>query len=166
MPPTKIENLFSKTVTKSKTKAGYEALPQEEDAEDVLEDINDPLNLELVKRLKESKNRELKKMLEKDALNPLADVDPLRHKLLRAKELYPQLHKLEIPLDDRDIIKSPNLMSFVRMIVEDEQEYRGLEERDSEIGGVDEAMKDAFARNKAAHDRRREFEEKMLKRQK
>lgn len=80
-------------------------MPQEE-TEDVVEDINDPLNLDLVRRLKESKNRELKQMLEKDALNPLADVDPLRHKLLRAKELYPQLHKLEIPLDDRDILRN------------------------------------------------------------
>ncbi len=86
MPPTKIENLFTKTIKK---KGGYEALPQEEMDGEMVEDINDPLNLELVQKLKESKNAELKQMLDKDALNPLADVDPLRHKLLRAQEIYP-----------------------------------------------------------------------------
>ncbi len=56
-------------------------------------------------------------------------------------------------------------MRYVRMIVQAEQEFEGLEDRESE-GGVDEAMKDAFARNKQALIRRREFEEKMLRRQK
>lgn len=56
-------------------------------------------------------------MLDKDALNPLAGLDPLRHKLMRAKEVYPQLHSLVIPLDDRDILKNPELMQYVRRIV-------------------------------------------------
>ena len=46
-------------------------------------------------------------MLDRDALNPLANIDPLRHKLLRAKEIYPEIAETLIPLNDRDILKNP-----------------------------------------------------------
>lgn len=85
MPPIKSENLFKKPKS-AKNRREY---TQREETLMLLKqlyiDVNDPRNEMVIRMLKETKNEFLVKLLQQDSKNLLADDEPFRHKLLKAR---------------------------------------------------------------------------------
>jgi hypothetical protein len=67
-------------------------------------DVNDPRNERIIKFIKETKNEFLIHLLKEDSKNPLANVEPFRHKLMAARNKDPTLSKEQIPLLEKEII--------------------------------------------------------------
>lgn len=67
-------------------------------------DVNDPRNEKIIKLIKETKNEFLIHLLKEDSKNPLAGIEPFRHKLLMAKSKDPALQNEHIPLLEKEII--------------------------------------------------------------
>ncbi len=85
MPPIKSENLFKKPKS---AKLRHKLTDQEETLmllKQLYIDVNDPRNETIIRNLRETKNEFLVRLFHQDSRNLLADEEPFRHKLLKAR---------------------------------------------------------------------------------
>lgn len=73
--------------------------------------MNDPRNEMIIKNLRLTKNEFIKNLLERDSRNLLADEEPFRHKLLKARNKNLDLTNVFIPWLESEIIDK-NLSDF------------------------------------------------------
>ena len=85
MPPIKSENLFKKPKS---AKLRHKLTEEEETLmlwKQLYSDVNDPRNETIIRNLRETKNEFLVRLFHQDSRNLLADDEPFRHKLLKAR---------------------------------------------------------------------------------
>jgi len=75
--------------------------------------VNDPRNETIIKLLKETKNEFLAKLLYNDSKNLLADDEPFRHKLLKARNKDVTLANVFIPMLESELIDSSRTQFFL-----------------------------------------------------
>jgi hypothetical protein len=88
-------------------------------------DINDPRNSDILTKLKELKTRKLKDHLLRDSYFPLYDIESIRLRLLRLRQLNPDLAATSIPILIEEIYKHET--KFFKYINEHEMENFILE---------------------------------------
>jgi len=85
MPPVRAENLFKRQAVTKNRKEYTEEEQERMLMRELYIDVNDPRNEKIIRFLRETKNEFLKRLLEEDAKNPLHDMEPFRHKLIKAR---------------------------------------------------------------------------------
>lgn len=75
-------------------------------------DVNDPRYKSLIMAQKDN-NEHLKKLIEKDSLNPLHDLQPFRHIQLINQETHYELVGLDIPILEREVVNDPALSYLI-----------------------------------------------------
>jgi len=75
-------------------------------------DVNDPKYKSLIIAQKEN-NEHLKKLIEKDSLNPLYDLQPFRHIQLINQDTHYELVNLDIPLLEQEVVTDPELAYLI-----------------------------------------------------
>lgn len=75
-------------------------------------DLNDPRYQWIVKNHKEN-NEHLQKLIEKDSLNPLHDLEPFRHIQLINQETHFELVNVDIPILEQEVVNDPLLSYYI-----------------------------------------------------
>lgn len=101
-----------------KKSGDYKALNGQDSENDFYEnelllDVNDPRNYEIIEKMRNVRNRQMRKLLKNDVKFPLWDVPSLRHKLIKMKFTDPDLMQIDIPLREEMIANDPKLMKFL-----------------------------------------------------
>lgn len=81
-------------------------------------DVNDPRNEMVIRMLKETKNDFLVRLLYQDSRNLLADDEPFRHKLLKARNKDVDLANKFIPFLESELIDSSKSTLFLTKLEE------------------------------------------------
>ncbi len=76
-------------------------------------DVNDPRNEHVIRVLRETKNEFLVRLLFADSKNLLADTEPFRHKLLKARNKDVTLKDIFIPMLEAELIDSSRTQFFL-----------------------------------------------------
>lgn len=106
MPPVKSENIFKRP----KSGKNRREFSQQEETLMLLRqlyiDVNDPRNEHVIRVLRETKNEYLVRLLFSDSKNLLADSEPFRHKLLKARNKDVTLKDIFVPMLEAELIDS------------------------------------------------------------
>jgi len=113
MPPIKSIDLFKKPKSAKNRTEFSEKEEQMMLLRQLYIDVNDPRNEDVIRLLKETKNEYLVRLLTQDSRNMLADEEPFRHKLLKARNKDVTLANVFIPLLEAEIIDSSRTSFFL-----------------------------------------------------
>ena len=116
MPPLRSENIFKKPYEENFNHELTDKQREELFLQNFYIDINDPRNSEAIAIIREEKNEGLKRLLKEDLLNPLHEINPFRHQLLRAKLNNVDFADIEVPLLEKEIINNKDLIEKLELM--------------------------------------------------
>ena len=126
MPPkilTAADSVLSKQKKAEEEKALLET--QEQKAvfisKETLFDVDAPENDWKVALLKEHYNKYMQKLLKSDMLLPLHELEPARHKMLKYRDVLPELKGKIIPMLESEVMDQPQLANILKMLRQEKE---------------------------------------------
>jgi len=90
-------------------------------SKETLFDVDAPENDWKVSLLKEHYNKYMQKLLKADMLLPLYDVESSRHKILKYRNVLPELKDKIIPILENEIVNQPQFANILKMLRQEKE---------------------------------------------
>eukprot|EP01022_Parablepharisma_sp_SALTPOND_P033088 TRINITY_DN88170_c2_g1_i1.p1 TRINITY_DN88170_c2_g1~~TRINITY_DN88170_c2_g1_i1.p1 ORF type:complete len:1162 (-),score=130.16 TRINITY_DN88170_c2_g1_i1:2098-5583(-) len=85
-------------------------------SKEVLFDIDAPENDWKVALLKDHYNKYMRALLKSDMLLPLHELEPARHKILKCRDIIPELKDKIIPMLEKEVMSQPQFANILKML--------------------------------------------------
>ncbi len=113
-------------------------------SKETLFDVDAPENDWKVILLREHYNKYMQSLLKRDMMLPLYDMEPARFKILKYRNVIPELKDKQVPMLETEVMNQPQFANILKMLRQEREKKEEDKTRAKETANVGTQRKEAF----------------------